>query len=148
MKPDRRKILLFVLQFIPLFAILLWLYGIVVPEYQPLAVGAAEDRQPQQSAAQLLPRVAQATGLAPAKGSYLVQLGSFTSTKGTSRAWAKLKKAHPELLGDMSLFIQEATVNDRAYYRVQAGPIPNQATAQDMCAQLKARQQDCLVVRR
>jgi cell division septation protein DedD len=93
-------------------------------------------------------QVAQATGQAPAKGSYLVQLGSFTSTKGTNRAWAKLKKAHPELLGDMSLFIQEATVNDRAYYRVQAGPIPNQATALDMCAQLKARQQDCLVVRR
>jgi len=40
-KPDRRKILLFVLQFVPLFAIMLWLYGIVVPNYQPLAVGAA-----------------------------------------------------------------------------------------------------------
>ncbi len=93
-------------------------------------------------------QVTQATGQAPAQGSYLVQLGSFTSTKGTNRAWAKLQKAHPELLGDMSLFIQEATVNDRAYYRVQAGPIPNQATALDMCAQLKARQQDCLVVRR
>jgi cell division septation protein DedD len=93
-------------------------------------------------------QVAQATGQAPAKGSYLVQLGSFTSTKGTNRAWATLKKAHPELLSDMSLFIQKATVNDRAYYRVQAGPIPNRATAQDMCAQLKARQQDCLVVRR
>jgi len=93
-------------------------------------------------------QVAQAAGQAPAQGSYLVQLGSFTSTKGSNRAWAKLQKSHPELLGDMSLFIQEATVNDRAYYRVQAGPIPNQATALDMCAQLKARQQDCLVVRR
>jgi len=93
-------------------------------------------------------QVAQATGQAPAKGSYLVQLGSFTSTKGTNRAWAKLQKAHPVLLGDMSLFIEEATVNERSYYRVQAGPIPNQATALDMCAQLKARKQDCLVVRR
>jgi cell division septation protein DedD len=93
-------------------------------------------------------QVAQATGKAPAKGSYLVQLGSFTTTKGTRNAWVKLKKAHPELLGDMSLFIQEATVNDRAYYRVQAGPVPNRATALDMCAQLKAKNQDCLVVRR
>lgn len=93
-------------------------------------------------------QTAAAVGTAPAKGSYVVQLGSFTSTGGSEQAWAKLQKAHPELLGDMSLFVQRATVNDRTYYRVQAGPVPNRATAMDMCAQLKARKQDCLVVRR
>lgn len=119
-----------------------------VPEAGTLVVVPPPEsaREPAKPAA--TPQVAQATGQGPAKGSYLVQLGSFTSTKGVDRAWAKLQKAHPELLGDMSLFIQEATVNERNYYRVQAGPVPNQATAQDMCAQLKARQQDCLVVRR
>ena len=93
-------------------------------------------------------QTAEAVGATPAKGSYVVQLGSFTSTKGSEQAWARLQKAHPELLADMSLFVQKARVNDRTYYRVQAGPMPNRATAMDMCAQLKARKQDCLVVRR
>jgi len=93
-------------------------------------------------------QTAEAVGVAPAEGSYVVQLGSFTSTDGSEQAWARLQKAHPELLGDMSLFIQKAQVNERTYFRVQAGPVPNRATALDMCAQLKARKQDCLVVRR
>jgi cell division septation protein DedD len=93
-------------------------------------------------------RTTEAVGAAPATGSYVVQLGSFTSTAGSEQAWARLQKAHPELLGDMSLFVQKALVNDRTYFRVQAGPVPNRATALDMCAQLKARKQDCLVVRR
>ena len=95
-----------------------------------------------------LPVPAETVGAAPAKGSYVVQLGSFTSTAGSEQAWARLQKAHPELLGDMSLFVQKALVEDRTYFRVQAGPVPNRATAMDLCAQLKARKQDCLVVRR
>jgi cell division septation protein DedD len=93
-------------------------------------------------------QTAEALGTAPAKGSYVVQLGSFTSTAGSKQAWTRLQRAHRELLGDMSLFVQKAVVNDRTYFRVQAGPMPNRATAMDMCAQLKARKQDCLVVRR
>jgi cell division septation protein DedD len=93
-------------------------------------------------------QAAEAVGAAPVKGSYVVQLGSFTSVSGSEQAWERLQKAHPELLGDMSLFVQKAQVNERTYFRVQAGPVPNRATALDMCAQLKARKQDCLVVRR
>ncbi len=108
------------------------------PEQQPAQVPAPPART----------QTAEAVGAAPAKGSYVVQLGSFTSTAGSEQAWARLQKAHPELLGDMSLFVQKAQVNERTYFRVQAGPVPNRATALDMCAQLKARKQDCLVVRR
>jgi cell division protein FtsN len=114
---------------------------------EPTTTQAAQPTEPAPAEPTTI-QAAQPTVQAPAKGSYLVQLGSFTSTKGTDRAWAKLQGSHPDLLGDMSLFVEEAIVNDRNYYRVQAGPVPNQATAQDMCAQLKARKQDCLVVRR
>jgi septal ring-binding cell division protein DamX len=85
---------------------------------------------------------------APAKGSYVVQLGSFTSRAATERAWQQYQKAHPQLLSNMALFIQEAVVNGRTYYRVQSGSFPNRATAMDLCAQLKAERQDCLVVKR
>jgi len=83
-----------------------------------------------------------------AVGTYLLQLGSFTSAAGAEGAWVKLQKSFPNLLGDMSLFMQEASVNEKTYHRVRAGPFPNRATAQDLCAQLKAEKQDCLVVRR
>lgn len=83
-----------------------------------------------------------------AAGTYLLQLGSFTSAAGAEGAWTKLQKSFPNLLGDMSLFLQQASVNDKTYHRVRAGPFPNRATAQDLCAQLKAEKQDCLVVRR
>jgi cell division septation protein DedD len=82
-----------------------------------------------------------------AKGSYLLQLGSFTSTGAAEGAWGKLQKSFPNLLDDMSLFVQQAKVNDKTYFRVRAGPFPNRATALDLCAQLKAKKQDCLVVR-
>ncbi len=83
-----------------------------------------------------------------AAGTYLLQLGSFGSAASAEGAWAKLQKSFPNLLGDMSLFIQQASVNEKTYHRVQAGPFPNRATALDLCAQLKAEKQDCLVVRR
>lgn len=83
-----------------------------------------------------------------ATGTYLLQLGSFASAAGAEGAWAKLQKSFPDLLGDMSLFLQEAFVNEKTYHRVRAGPFPNRATALDLCAQLKAEKQDCLVVRR
>ena len=45
--------------------------------------------------------------------------------------------------------IQKADIDGKGtYFRVQAGPLPNRATADDMCAQLKAAQQDCIVVKR
>ncbi len=123
-----------------------------VPDQSELVVlepsSPAETAPAQAPARPARTQTAETAGAAPAKGSYVVQLGSFTSTAGSEQAWARLQKAHPELLGDMSLFVQRALVNDRTYFRVQAGPLPNRATALDMCAQLKARRQDCLVVRR
>jgi cell division septation protein DedD len=108
------------------------------PEIPQAPAASAQTAEESDRAAPAPPatQIVQEAAKAPAKGSYLVQLGSFTSTKGTERAWAKLQKAHPDLLGDMSLFVEEATVNDRNYFRVQAGPLPNLATALDMCAQL------------
>ena len=84
----------------------------------------------------------------PKKGDHLLQLAAFTDKSGTEVAWTKLQKKFPDLLGDMGLFVQKAVVNGKTYYRLQTGPFPNRATALDLCAQLKARKQDCLVVRR
>ncbi|MEM7221709.1 MAG: SPOR domain-containing protein [Pseudomonadota bacterium] len=84
----------------------------------------------------------------PKSGDHLLQLGAFTERKASQAAWSRLQKKYPDLLGTMGSTVQEADVGGKTYYRLQAGPFPNRATALDLCAQLKARKQDCLVVKR
>ena len=60
----------------------------------------------------------------------------------------KFEGKNVHLLGDMALSVQEVTVKGKLYHRVQTGPFPSRATAQDMCAQLKSQNQACIVQRR
>lgn len=81
--------------------------------------------------------------------SYVVQMASVKSAAAAEGEWQRLRKAHPILLGDMKLAVQTVELSDRGtFYRVQTGPFPNQATAEDLCWQLKSADQDCLVLRR
>ncbi len=78
-----------------------------------------------------------------------IQLASLKSAESAAGEWSRLQKAHPDLLGAMALVVQSAKLEDRGtYFRVQTGPFPNRATAEDMCWQLKEKQQDCVVIQR
>ena len=82
-------------------------------------------------------------------GAYVVQLAALRARDGTRPAWARLQRAHPMLLGDRELTVQEVDLGERGiFYRVQAGFFPDRAGASALCRALKARQQDCLVVKR
>ena len=81
-------------------------------------------------------------------GDYVIQLASVTSDEAAKTEWARLRKSFPDLLGDMNLAVQRATVKGTEYHRVQTGPFPSRATALDMCAQLKAQNQPCIVQQR
>jgi cell division septation protein DedD len=86
---------------------------------------------------------------AAAASGYLVQLASMGSPETAQQHWELLRARNAELLGDMTLTVEEANLGTRGtYYRIQIGPFPNEATAEDMCWQLKAQKLDCLVVRR
>lgn len=88
-----------------------------------------------------------AQSLAPSD--FLIQLASLTSPEAARTAWGSLQGKYPGLLGDMQLFVQEINIDGKGkFYRVQAGPLPNRATADDLCGQLKAQKQDCIVVKR
>lgn len=90
-------------------------------------------------------------GLAPAAGAegYVIQLASVQSEERAREEWVRLQRLHPDLLGDMILSLQSAEVGDRGtFYRLRTGPFPNQATAEDMCWQLRAVQLECLVIQR
>lgn len=84
-----------------------------------------------------------------AANGYLVQLASVKSEERARSEWTRLQGRHPDLLGDLELIVQRADLGGRGtFYRLQTGPFPNQATAEDMCWQLRAAKLDCLVVKR
>lgn len=92
---------------------------------------------------------AAAAGAARAAEAYFLQLASVQSEEAARGEWTRLQKVHPRLLGDMQLQLQSADLGDKGkFYRIQTGPFPNKATAEDMCWQLRAEKQDCLVLRR
>ncbi len=85
------------------------------------------------------------TAQVPTDGGYVIQLLAATSKAGAQSEWDRLKARHAALLGDMALQIQTITKSGTTYHRVQTGPFPTRATAGDLCGQLKAAGQDCIV---
>ena len=90
-----------------------------------------------------------AAGPALAEGIFFVQLASLKSEERARKAWSELQAKHAELLGDLALTVQSTEVAGRGtFYRLQTGPFPNRATAEDMCQQLRTAKLDCLVRQR
>jgi hypothetical protein len=91
--------------------------------------------------------VAAAPSVAPtAGGGSRVQLAAVKSEALAKSEWAKLQKAHPSLLGGLTLNVQAVDRNGSKLYRIQAGPL-TKAQAKDLCTKLKAEKQDCLVAK-
>jgi len=82
------------------------------------------------------------------EGDVVLQLSSVTSETAATHEWARLQKAHPDQLGGRKLSLETAEVKGTTYYRVQTGPFASRDAAAKVCAQLKARNQDCLVKQR
>jgi cell division septation protein DedD len=82
-------------------------------------------------------------------GGFVVQLAALRAKDRARPAWLRLQKLHPTLLSDRELTIQQVDLGDRGiFFRVQAGFFAARAGARDLCNALKARGQDCLVVKR
>lgn len=82
------------------------------------------------------------------KGDYVIQLAAVGSDDAARKEWGRIQRSFPNLLGDMALSVQQVEVKGKTYHRIQTGPFPSRATAQDMCAQLKSQKQACIVQRR
>jgi len=126
-------------------------------EQQPLetANGAAEDDEselPAPPEAEPAPAAA-APAAAPqmaalTTGDIVLQLSSVKSEAAAEAEWNRLQTAHPALLGKLPLALETAEVKGTKYYRVQTGPFASRDAAAELCAQLKAAHQDCLVKQR
>ena len=84
----------------------------------------------------------------PTESGYFLQLAAVQDKSNIEREWGRLKKTFPDLLGDQKLVIEETDVSGKTYYRIQTGPFPTKATAEDVCAQLKTKKQPCILKRK
>lgn len=107
----------------------------------------AQAAQPEAPAAQ--PAATQEAAVAPTApiGNTRIQLAAGKSEAAVQKEWAALQQAHPQLLGDLSLTIERVDKGAAGiFYRLQAGPVADKTAARQLCAGLKQRGQDCLVV--
>ncbi len=121
---------------------------LAAPELAAPELATPESAAPE-PAATAVPAPPVQTAARTPSGAYVVQLAALRARAGTRPAWTRLQRAHPMLLGDKELTVQEVDLGERGiFYRVQAGFFPDRAGASALCRALKARQQDCLVVKR
>lgn len=104
------------------------------------AAGAEAPAEPA-PAAEPAPQVAAATG------AFRIQLAAVKEEASARKEWQRLQKAHAELLGPLEPTIQRADLGAQGiFYRIQGGPLPSRDAADALCAQLKKKNQACLVV--
>lgn len=79
---------------------------------------------------------------------YRVQVGSFRSPDAAEKQWQTLNSKFKSMLSDVSHRVQDVKVEDKGtYFRLQVGAFSNRDSANQLCNDLKAQKQDCLVVR-
>lgn len=81
-----------------------------------------------------------------ATGSARIQLAAVKSETAAQKEWARIQKANPDLLGDLTLHVERFNKTaSEVYYRIQAGPLQDKASAKQLCAKLKQKNQACIV---
>lgn len=109
---------------------------------------AAVPKPPAPAAATPAPASAAPTGDAyrpvfQASGDHVVQIAATSTESSAVTEWAKLQKAHPDLLSSAERFIQQADVNGRTVYRLRVGSFASKADANAFCAAFKAKGGNC-----
>jgi cell division protein FtsN len=116
---------------------------VAAPVEQPVQLPPAEMK------VAALPPAAETPVAAPkpaAGGSVMIQLGSFPNDGLAASAWSKIKGSNQELLGSYSPSIKSAEIPGKGtWYRLRVGGFADKATAQQICEQLKASGQACII---
>ena len=81
-------------------------------------------------------------------GGVRLQLGAVRSEGVAREEWARIKRSNPDLLGRLTAVAIRADLGDKGiYYRIQAGPVGDPATAERLCGELRQRHLPCIIVR-
>jgi hypothetical protein len=79
-------------------------------------------------------------------GAYRIQLGSVSSEGQASKFWSAQREKNGDLLGKLALNVEKTSIGGKVFYRIQAGPVKDAASARVLCDQLKQRQIGCIIV--
>ena len=81
-------------------------------------------------------------------GGYRLQLGSVRTPEGAKQEWEHLKRTNGDVLGALGFAAQRVDLGERGvFYRIQAGPVADEVTAERNCAELKRRSIGCIIVK-
>jgi hypothetical protein len=81
------------------------------------------------------------------RGAYRLQLATMRSRTEADAVAARLRKEHAGTLGGRQLEIDETVFGNMGkFYRVRLGPYADVKEPQSVCAELRPRGYDCLVV--
>ena len=84
---------------------------------------------------------------AVAKG-YFLQLGAGRSAEAAKQEGERIRQRQADLLGTLSLITPRVDLGERGtFYRIQVGPIADDAQAERRCSELKRRGVGCLLVK-
>ncbi|HYG85103.1 MAG TPA: SPOR domain-containing protein [Azospirillum sp.] len=115
------------------------------PAAAPKAAGpgvlTAPKATPQPAAAQP-PKAPAASG-----GGFRIQLAAVRTEAEAQAEWKRIASRYPDAIGGLSMRVAKADLGERGiFYRVQGGSV-DEARAKAICAQLKAQNVGCVVVR-
>jgi len=83
-----------------------------------------------------------------ASGDYLVQLGAVRSADAAQTEFQRIQKANAEFLSGLKPDVVRVELGEKGvFWRVRAGPLSEQA-ARQLCIDLAARNQGCILVRK
>jgi TPR repeat protein len=84
----------------------------------------------------------------PEAPAYRVRLAAYRSIENLAKGWKMLRRAHADLLGKLteSRHRVDLGAEKGVYHRLEVGPFANRADAAALCAALKSRKVDCIVV--
>ncbi len=82
------------------------------------------------------------------KGNIFIQLGSLKSHDMAESEWKRISQKHKDVLRDLDFIIQKVDLgaNQGIYYRLRTGPFESNEDAAKICASLKERKVECLVI--
>jgi hypothetical protein len=77
-----------------------------------------------------------------------LQLGALKTEEAAKNEWLKLQRQNSDVLGKLSLSISRVELAAKGtYYRIQAGPIADEAKAAQDCSALTSRKIACILVK-
>lgn len=89
----------------------------------------------------------QVAAVAPKAGGHRIQLLASRSEAKAKLARKRIQKDHGKLLSGLAFTVDRADLGKRGvFYRLRAGPLPDRAAAEKLCARFKARKLECMIV--